>query len=356
MSLGIATYGSWQRGGTVTEQALTVALGSVAVLYTHLLPMRWNALPVVSKVAAFVFWCLSLAVVLYGQVTFFMVAHQHAGNQRAATVPATVVRSGINRPSGRSLTEIARDAARVSADLAHTELRRCAADCSVLKARKTILAAQVAALDAEASEVRRREAEEDRRNDRAERDEALRATLRADPVASTIASWLGTTERRLELVLAVACAVVLEGAAVIGWLLMSLTWGRAGGGEEVASDRAADASNCEAATPEREVVVPASGSATDASAVVTPDQSATAAESPSSPNSSEEEFLLHRIRVAALMGHLKPTQESIRKFLGCRQWKAGSLNRQYAALYGNARGQQSRATESRAAKPSMAHA
>lgn len=342
VSLGIAMYGGWQRGGTFIEQVTSVALGGVVVLCTHLLPMCWSTFRAMPRATAFVLWCVSVAVVLYGQVSFFMVSQQHASNQRAAAVPATVMPPGASPPSGRSLTEIAQDAAKVSADLARAEMRRCVADCSALKTRKTILAAQLAALDTEASEARRREAEEDRRNDQADRDEALRATLRADPVASTVASWFGTTERRLELFLAVACAVVLEGAAIIGWLLVQIALARTGGRAVVASDRDADAPNREAVVSERQVVLPVCSPATgdrivpaDGRAAVASGQAVTAVENPGGPDTSEDELLLARIHEAVLIGHLKPTQESIRKFLRCRQWTAGSLNRQYLARYGS---------------------
>lgn len=358
VSLGISTYGGWQRGGTLTEQVMSVALGGVAVFCTHLLPMCWKAFRPLSRGAAFVLWCVSLVVALYGQITFFMVSQQHAGNQRAAAIPATVVRPSMNLPPGRrTLTEIARDTAKVGADLAHAEVRRCVADCSVLKARKAILAAQLAALDTEASEVRRREAEEDLLNAQADRAETLRATLRADPVASTVASWFGTTERRLELMLAVACAVVLEGAAVMAWLLVPIASRHVGTREAVVSARRPEALKHDAVAlgPEAvagmEVLGPddRTGDAACPPAV-TPGQAVLAAEGSDRVSLPEDELLLDKIHQAVLTGQIKATQESIRRFLRCRQPKAGSLNRQYLARHGNARSKEGR-TESAMSAP-----
>ncbi|CAJ0893235.1 hypothetical protein [Ralstonia flatus] len=341
VSLGIATCGGWQRGGTLTEQVMSVALGGVAVLYVHLLPMRWNAFHALSRAATFVLWCVSVVVVLYGQVAFFMVSQQHAGNLRAATVPAPVVRPSMNLPPGRTLTEIAVDTAKVGADLARVEARRCTADCPALKARKTILAAQLAALNTEAGEVRRREAEEDRLTAQADQTETLRATLRADPVASTVASWFGTTERRLELMLAVACAVVLEGAAIVGWLLVAITTRQACGHETGGSGRKGDLPKHDAVASEPSTVasarthVPDDRMAhVDGPLAVALDQAVPGAESSGRVVLSEDEHLLAKIHEAVVTGQIKATQESIRTFLRCGQPKAGNLNRQYLARFG----------------------
>lgn len=100
--------------------------------------------------------------------------------------------------------------------------------------------------------------------------------------------------------LAVACAVVLEGAAIVGWLLVS-------------------------AAPEREAV--------------TPGRAVIVSESVGSLVTSEDDLLLKKIHEAVETGQLKPRQEGIRKFLRCRQPKAGSLNRQYLARFGSMRSQ-----------------
>ena len=303
-SLGIAMYTGWQCGGLPIERAMRIALVGVAVLYVHWLPTGWAALRGYARFAAFPLWTIATVAVLYGQVTFFMLSQQHAGNQRAATVPTMLPRA--EPPRGRTLTEIAKIAAKVSAELAHPQTRHCTGDCPTLNARRTTLATQLSALKTEAAEAKRREAEEDRRNAQADRVDALRATLRVDPVAFPVASWFGTTESRLELIIGLAYAVVLEGAAVIGWALVLVVLGGNADRDLIASDR--------------EPGVPDIGPAVemDSSRAVL----------------SEDDQLLKQIHAAVVAGKLKPTQESIRKFLRCGQPKAGDLNRQYLARFG----------------------
>lgn len=303
-SLGIAIYTGWQCGGLFVERIMRIALVSVAVLYVHWLPMGWPALRGHVRFVALTLWTVATSVVLYGQVTFFMLSQQHAGNQRAATV--LVATPPSTDPSrGRTLTEIAKDAAKVSADLAHAQTRRCAGDCPTLDARRITLAAQLVALKTEADEAKRREAEEDRHDEQADRNAALRATLRADPVALPVASWLGTTEHRLELIIGLAYAAVLEGAAVMGWALVLVASGRVMGADLIPSNRGSGMPDLD---PKVE---------TDLGRTVV----------------SEDDQLLEQIHSAVVAGEIKPTQDSIRKFLRCAQPKAGNLNRQYLARF-----------------------
>lgn len=327
-SLGIATYAGWQRGGLPMERLMSVALGSVAVLYVHLFPMAGRTLPVAARICASAMWCVSVVVVLYGQVAFFMISHQHAGNQRASTVLVSVA----PLPQGRTLTNIAQDVAKVSTSLASANARHCEGECSTLKVRRTILMAQLTALNTEAGEAKRREVAEDRRNEQVDRNEALRATLRLDPVASAVATWLGTTESGFELMLAVASAVVLEGAAIVGWLLVSVASGRAA----VVSDSGlvtVDSAGC------RETIASSCVETVPELGAVAPGPAAAGVESASSRPSTEDELLLNKIHEAVMTGQLKPTQEAIRKHLSCGQPKAGNLNRQYVVRFGNMRSQ-----------------
>ncbi|WP_434716939.1 hypothetical protein P5X00_14610 [Paraburkholderia sp. A2RO-4L] len=339
VSLGIATYAGWQRGGLPIERAINIALGVVAVVCVHLLPVMWRVLRVSGRVFAAALWGVSLVVVLYGQMTFFVVSQRHAGNARAGSIAVDVTPAGTVMLSGRTLTEIAQDIAKVRAELARAEARRCTGDCPSMKARETILDARLAALNTEAHEARRREAEEDRRNEHADRIEALRAALRADPVASQVASWLGTTESMLELLLAFGGAVVLEGAAVIGW---SVAPGRAA---SRAGSRTTVASESDEVAPECLSVAPACDDA-GGDRTAQPVETATGVQctdpviedaADDGPVTLEDERQLEQIRKAVVAGQLKPTQAAIRTFLRCGQPKAGSLNRLYLARFGTTR-------------------
>lgn len=341
VSLGIATYAGWLRGGLPVERAMNIALGAVAVLYVHLLPVGWRSLRVPARVCACVLWGIALVVVLYAQLMFFMVSQQHAGEKRAgALAPVVVTPASPVRPPGRTLTDIARDVAQASADLARADARRCMGDCPSLKARQTILAAQLVALRTEADEAKRREADEDRLDEQADRNDALRAKLRADPVAWQVAPWLGTTEGSLELLLAFACAVVLEGAAIIGWLMASVALRRVASRATVVSDQETVAREPEAVAPIDGITV---SDSQERISVCLPVAATVGPVSEASGKSnlvvSEDDLLLDKIRDAVVTGHLKPTQEAIRKFLRCGQPKAGNLNRLYLARFGTTQDQ-----------------
>lgn len=318
VSLGIAGYSSWLRGGTLVQQVMMVALASAAVLYVHLIPMGWRVFTAPIRVASGALWCVGIVVLMVGQVTFFVASQRDAGNQRAALVPAAEVSRRVGSPHGRSLSEIAGSRAQVVADLAGIDARRCAGGCPSAAAHKAKLSAQLLALDTETAEAKRREAEEDRLVARVERDEALRESLRADPVASQIAPWLGTTVQLLELVQAIAFAVVLEGSAVMGWVLVAHVWPRRANRVPVVPGPASDI----------EMVVPTDPATPQIDSVVSADLGGTA-------DRSADDQVLDKIHAEVVAGRLRPTQAAIREFLGRGQATAGRFARQYRARFIN---------------------
>lgn len=334
VSIGVAMYAGWYRGGSTVERAMSISIGCVAVLYVHMFPALRQAFAGSARLCAFLFWVVGLIVVLYGQITFVLISRQHAGGQQAATVPITTPLSGGEMPRGRSLTEIARDVAKAKIDLARTDARPCVPDCQRIKVRRTILVTQIATLEAEANDVRRREAEDDRRSEMADREATLRRILRADPVARQVAPWLGTTEERLELMLAVACSVVLEGAAIIGWMLVSVVSGRANGRNGVTSGRGLDPSDRNAVVYSPEVMRSDHAISPPDPAVVGPIVATVDADDATRPEGLNDDLdVLKQIHEAVVAGRLRPTQDGIRRFLRCGQPRAGYLNRQYAANF-----------------------
>ncbi|WP_229653624.1 hypothetical protein [Burkholderia pseudomallei] len=313
VSLGIAAYAGGLRGGTAVQRTMIAALACVAVLYVHLIPMCWCAFSVSARVAGGVLWIVGIVVVMVGQVTFFVESQRDAGNQRAASVPVVEAPNSVDVPQHRGLAEIAGDRVQVVADLARIEARRCMGLCLSVAVSKAKLNAQLAALDAETAEAKRREAEEDRAVAQVERDDALRASLRADLVASQIASLIGTTESRLELMQDVAFAVVLEGAAVMGWLLVARVWPRVRVAPEVATGLA--------------MVSDDPASQKTASAVV--------AGGISLSTRSEDDRVLDQIHAEVVAGRLRPTQAAIREFLGRGQATAGRFARLYRSRFNN---------------------
>lgn len=316
VSLGIAAYAAGLRGGTPVQKTMIIALASVAVLYVHLVAVYWHFASAPGRIACGALWVVAVVVVMIGQMTFFVVSQRDAGNQRAAALPIIEARRSDDASRGRSLSEIADDRVQVVADLARIEARRCPGICRGVSVRTATLNARLAALDAETAEAKRREAEEDRRTAQAERDDASRARLRADPVAPEIASWFGTTEARLDLVQAAVLAVVLEGSAIVGWLMVVRVWPRSVSREPVASSRALGAA----------IVAPAGE--------VSPDVAAVDAVTPADvPIKSEDDEVLDKIHVEVLANRLKPTQAAIRGFLGCGQATAGHYARLYRARF-----------------------
>lgn len=341
-SLGIATFAGWQRGGLPVERGVNVILGCAAVLYVHLLPIGWRLLRLPARICAFALWWIGVAVVLYGQVSFFMLSQQHAGDERAASITMPAAPTGTVLPAGRTRTQIAQDIVRATAALAQANARRCAGDCVTLAARRQTLAARLAALETEDAEALRREADQDRERKRADRADALREMSRADPVAQVVATRLHTTESLFALVVAVACAVVLEGSAILGWLLVSIAGGRVDGRDAVVGGRKAVVTGREGAVAARAAVAPHGDAATGdhpaheqvsvAVASLSDDACVTDA---GGATTAPDEGRLEKIRNAVLAGTLDPTQESIRKLLRCGQPTAGRLNRLYGERYGS---------------------
>ncbi|NTZ82571.1 hypothetical protein FCJ61_06030 [Burkholderia metallica] len=341
VSLAIAAFAGWQRGGLPIERAMNVSLCCVAVLYVHWLPVVWRAVGVVARICAFAVWWLALAVVLFGQVSFFMLSQQHAGDERAASITMPAGPPGAVMQAGRTRTQITQDIATVKAALAQANARRCTGDCSALTARRQTLAARLAALDTEDGEALRRETDQDRQRKQADHAEALRDMSRADPVAQVVAARLHTTENLFALVVAVACAVVLEGSAILGWLLVSIAGGRVDGRDAVVGDRKAVVAGREGAVVTRAAVAPLcdvetvdhTASEHVPATVAALSENSYAADDGGAVTAADERRL-EKIRNAVLAGTLDPTQESIRKLLRCGQPKAGRLNRLYQERYG----------------------
>ena len=214
-SLAVATTGTavtlsvlsgWQRGGTLPERLVWVAIGVVLVMTAHLLPALARSSNLRVQFVAAALWLGCMGASVYGHTTFFLFAQVHAGERRAASVASP------SMPSGRSLTAIMTERAVVVTQVAAAGVRRCTRDCPSLHARRASLAARLDALNAEASDIRRREALDDRVT-------AQRDALLADPVTSRLAVLLGTTASRVDLLSGLMFAAVLEGVACLLWVL-----------------------------------------------------------------------------------------------------------------------------------------
>lgn len=292
-----------QRGGFFAERALWVAVGVVLVIAAHLLPALVRPHGWRVRAVGALLWLACLAATCYGHAAFFLMAQKHAGELRAAAVPAVTAK-------GRGLAEIARDRADAVTRLARTNARRCVAACPILTAERTAAAARLEALDVEQAEARRAEAAQDRAT-------AERAAALADPVTGAMTAF-GLPAARAELVAGLAFAGVLEAVACFAWLL------------------ALRPATVTVAVTESPVTPAQQGSNAEVTAPVTPESHAAA---PVMTAAAEPAPMLRlpvieqiddvtRVRDAVTAGTLRATVTEIRKYLGCSQSRAAAVRKQ----------------------------
>ncbi|OMT35726.1 hypothetical protein [Burkholderia pseudomallei] len=391
ISLGINVYAGMLRAGTVTEQVWTVATSLVAVLCMYLAPMLWRFAPTRARAVLAVLWLLAICSVLRGQVDVLAFANVHAADERAKTVAVVAVPTVEAGIAGRSLVAIEQGIAKARIDLARVDARRCVGECRSWRLRRVELSAQLAVLNAEADEAKRRATEQEWRRDEISRAQALRESRRAAPGTALVAPWLGTTEARLDLLMNFVLVVVLEGTACYCWYVVGCG-AVATRRTAVADDRSAttleslpvvptleppqDGRNGEDATQaalvepqpvashrnltamQREAVASIPETAPTGrvepqamhaailsmSAAVATDADATAmVAATGGVTSPHDEAVLEQIHHAVVAGRLPRNLASIRTFLGCRQSRAIHLNRLYIARFGRTRNPMTRA-------------
>lgn len=203
----LSVLAGWQRGGSLAERLVWVAIGIVLVAGTHLLPALVRDSSNRMRAVAGVLWLACIVATCYGHATFFLLAQRHAGELRAATV--STVDTG---PPHRSLTAVMAERASITARWATANAQRCTGNCAMLEARRVTLGTKLNALESEATELRRRQSADDRA-------EARRDALAADPVTARLAALLGTTVMRIDLLSGLAFAAVLEGVACLLWTI-----------------------------------------------------------------------------------------------------------------------------------------
>jgi hypothetical protein len=310
----LSVLAGWQRGGSLAERLVWVAIGIVLVACVHLLPALVREASVGVRGVAGVLWLACMAAACFGHATFFVLAQRHAGELRASM---TSIAEPV--PPGRSLTAVMAERATVIGLLATANAQRCSGNCTTLEARRVTLTAKLEALDAEVTDVRRHMTERDRAT-------ARRDALLADPVTARLAALLGTTAARVELLSGLAFAAVLEGVACLLWTvaLRSPAVADASVVAPVADSHASvTAPHATVASHE-----PASqhGEArpADGAAVTAPD-------TPPSADASHDPDVT-QLAQAVAAGRLRSTVADIRQYLGCSQARAIALRRQLAAL------------------------
>lgn len=308
-SLGIAALSGLQRGGALPEQFGNIALAVAAVLATHLLPALCRTKPLAVRCGAACMWFVSLVVVFYGQMTFFLLAQQHAGDLRAEASPEAKPILPVAATPMRSLTAISKEQERVHTLLAANNTRHCDGDCPAQRMRRDVLTAKLDALTTEADEVKRHQAKDDRLAALADRATRLRDSLRDDPVTARLSALTGLDEQRLNLLLALVCAGVLD-------CLGSLCWWLAFDGSRTTVTPGVTGVVVPDDPNRRGLVSPETETTTDTEAPVV---------------NEYDGRLVQLVRDVAA-GKLRPTVDGIRKHFSCAQGTATQLCREYRAL------------------------
>ncbi|QFS37630.1 hypothetical protein [Burkholderia cepacia] len=311
-ALSLSVLAGWQRGGTWPERLIWIAIGVVLVTSAHLLPALVRGKPFAVRAIGSLLWLACMATVCYGHVTFFLLAQQHAGVRRVATAVAAP-------PSPlRNQAVVMADRATITQQVAMIDARRCRRNCGMQAARRVTLVAKLDALNAEADEVRRVEAERDRVASQHD-------ALLVDPVTSRLAALLGTTTTRLDVLSGLTFAAVLESVACLLWVIVL--------GRSSSDEPARDATPLE---------IPVVAVATSIVSPVTAGDTMTETgetvsrknDDPNVPSSAmtQPDDAVTRLARDVAAGLVRPTVADIRIHLGCSQAKALALRRRLVEL------------------------
>jgi hypothetical protein len=283
LSVAISIVAGWQRGGTEIARLLMASVGFVAVLGAHLLPAFCRRVPILTRVIGAMIWLICFTFVAYGHASFFLLAQDQAGAQRAAAlVPAQQTPQSTPK---RVLSVVLADEAKVKGWQAADSLAKCADNCGALKVREAVFKARIAALDAETDEIWRWQQAQEKAQSR--RDE-----LRDDAVTTPLATSLGVTGKLANLVTGGIFSLILEGLGCFCWYLVFLRNGA------MAVTRSVTPGVTQAVTHD----------SVDTARSISP--------------RSEEDELVANVRIEIDAGRLKCTVDSIRKYLHCGQDKA----------------------------------
>ncbi|MBT1536038.1 hypothetical protein B7R78_0002400 [Ralstonia solanacearum] len=295
----LSVLAGWQRGGSLAERWVWVAIGVVLVASAHLLPALVRDLPYRIRAVAGALWLACMLAACYGHATFFLLAQRHAGELRSATAPIVDAAQ-----AHRSLTAVMAERASIAAQWATANAQRCTGNCTTLEARRVTLTAKLDALEAEASEIRRRQSSDDRAA-------AQRDALAADAVTARLAALLDTTVARVDLLSGLAFAAVLEGVAGLLWTITLRSQPSVTAGTAVTESHAPAVTSQEPSIPDD----------AQKSAPVTP-----------LPTPVPDDSDVNRLAQDVAAGRVRPTVTDIRRHLSCSQARASALRRQLATL------------------------
>lgn len=206
ISLSLSAHTNSQLGESLKEKLVMAAFGVLAVLGAHLLLALCQPASIRVRLVAIVLWLFCMVYVAYSHANFFLTSQQQAGMRRAAAID----QSSSKPEPKRNLTAILSDQARIKTELAAKSQLDCRGDCLPLRVKVISLKGRLDALNAEADEVKRWLAQQDR-------EDALKDAIRDDPVTARLAKWLDVTNGQIGLVTGFLFSLILEGVACLCW-------------------------------------------------------------------------------------------------------------------------------------------
>lgn len=214
LSLDIAVEAGHRLGGSPDGRRLMAGGGVVAVFNAHLLMAVCSRLSARHRLLAFVVSIVSAGIVVCVHASAFLSVQAQAGALRTADVVSSHVSAVEHALAPRRVaSQILAELADVKSEQARLWARQCLDDCSRINARHGFLKARIAALDAEADEVRRWHQGQDRL-------ESRKNAVKDDPVIARLADLLGVTPDATGLVLGLLFAVMLEGTGCLCWSIV----------------------------------------------------------------------------------------------------------------------------------------
>lgn len=281
---------SGEGSGTLSQQPLPW-VGGLAVIMAHLLPALSREAGPWVRVLSWGVWVACMAFVGYVHTAFFLSSQYQAGVRRSDIVTQAV---SVQTPV-RTVSAILEEKVRVTSALQWAGALDCRDDCDRRRSRVAPLTARIQALEAEAEEARRWQAEQDRL-------QVLKHAQQVDPATAKLAQSLNMTEGDVSLVMGIVLAVVLDGSALVLWSLVLRR--RDSMHPSMTADETAAVTQ----------VVKRAGK----SAQVDP-------ESAAAPQPSKIDQLVARVRPEIQAGQLKGTVTAIRQSLGCAQSMASQV-------------------------------
>lgn len=194
-AIAMTAVAAWDRGGTLIDRALLVALSVAIIAAVHLLPALSR------RPSAWALWCGCLLCAVYGHLTFFTHAGLRAGEVRAQHSARVVGAAQQIEAAREALAGIsARPVSVIASELASTRgwQKRSALQAELSEARRAaVLRDGMVKLSSTAIDA-----------------EVMGA---GDPVTARIAALLGVTDGSIALLAGLAFSVLLELVGAFLW-------------------------------------------------------------------------------------------------------------------------------------------